>query len=520
MNPVQTPIPILPMMQRFFLLVAASGLPLLLGSCVEKEISFNFNFGGAPATTAATSVVRVHATNQGYNFVRPWEKLEATRRSGLGPLVEGGRVLVTAELVVDHTYIELELPDTGEKTPAKVVGLDYEANLAMLEPVDDQKKAAFFSRMKPLELDSSAVPGDRLEVWQLEDNGTPASTDGTVIQVGVGRYFVDGSFFLNYVLRGSLQYRTSSFTLPVIKEGRLAGLLLSYDSKEQTSDVLPAPIIAHFLEDLADGNYAGFPNLGLSYAPTLDEQLRKYVKLDGLEGGIYVRRVSRDGAAQQAGIQAGDILLEIDGHPIDARGNYDHPKYGKLNFSHLVRGDAQVGQKVPVKVHRADQEITLSLELTRKPPTAYHIDPYMFDRGPRFKILGGLIFQELTLPYLKAWGDQWANRAPFKLVHAHANQELLEEEQGGKLVILSAVVLTPATVGYEQIGNIQVTKVNGQDIRSIKDLGAAFAKPENGIHKIEFDDFPKVIYLDARMAEAVNAQFGPRLGIKSLERLD
>lgn len=492
---------------------------LLLTSCFEKGLSL---FGGssAPSTTAATSVVRVHATNQGYNFVRPWEKLEASRRSGLGPLLEGGRVLVTAELVVDNTYIELELPDTGEKTPARIVGVDYEANLALLEPIDEAKKAEFFARMKPLALDLDVVPGDRLEVWQLEDNGMPASTDGNVIQVGVGRYFVDGSFFLTYVLRGSLQYRTSSFTLPVIKGGKLAGLLLSYDSKEQTSDVLPGPIIDHFLKDLADGDYAGFPNLGLSYGPTLDEQLRKYAHLEGHQGGIYVRRVSRDGPAKLAGIQADDVILEIDGYPIDSRGNYEHPRYGKLNFSHLVRGAAQAGQKVPVKIHRKDQELTLELVLTRKPPTAYKIDPYMFDRGPRFKIHGGLIFQELTLPYLKAWGEQWVNRAPFKLVHAHANQELFEEEEGGKLVILSAVILTPVTVGYEQVGNIEVTKVNDQPIRSIKDLNAALAKPINGIHKIEFDDFPKVIYLDAKGAEEINAQFGPRLGITSLERID
>jgi S1-C subfamily serine protease len=500
-------------------LLAASSL--LLTSCLKDgKISFSFGAPAAPSTSAATSVVRVHATNQGYNFVRPWEKMESSRRSGLGALLQGGRVLVTAELVVDNTYIELELPDTGEKTPARIAGLDYEANLALLEPAEAGKAEKFFSRMKPLELDLNVVPGDRLEVWQLEDNGMSATTDGTVIQVGVGRYFVDGSFFLTYVLRGSLQYRTSSFTLPVIKDGKLAGLLLSYDSKEQTSDVLPGPIIEHFLKDLEDGDYAGFPNLGLSYAATLDEQLRKYAKLENHEGGIYVRRVSRDGPAKQAGIQSDDVILEIDGHPIDARGNYEHPKYGKLNFSHLVRGAAQVGQKMPIKIHRKDKELTVELELTRKPPTAYKIDPYMFDRGPRFKILGGLIFQELTLPYLKAWGEQWVNRAPFRLVHAHANQELFEEDEGGKLVILSAVILTPATIGYEQIGNVEVTKVNGQPIRSIKDLGTAFAKPTNGIHKIEFDEFPKVIYVDARMAEAINAQFGPRLGISSLERLD
>jgi len=75
----------------------------------------------------------------------------------------------------------------------------------------------------------------------------------------------------------------------------------------------------------------------LSYGPTLDEQLRKYAHLDGHKGGIYVRRVSRDGPATLAGIQSDDVILEIDGFPIDSRGDYEHPRYGKLNFRHLVR---------------------------------------------------------------------------------------------------------------------------------------------------------------------------------------
>jgi hypothetical protein len=40
----------------------------------------------------------------------------------------------------------------------------------------------------------------------------------------------------------------------------------------------------------------------------------------------------------------------------------------------------------------------------RKDPGDFLVDPYMFDRGPRFMIVGGLIFQELTLPYLEFWG--------------------------------------------------------------------------------------------------------------------
>ena len=396
------------------------------------------------------------------------------------------------------------------------MGRDYEVNLALLAP--EAEDSPFLDDMEPLEIDLSVVAGDELEVWQLEDNGTPASTFGTVMKASVGRYFVDGSYFLNYVMRGSLQYRAGSFTLPVVKRGKLVGMLLSYSSKEQTSDIISAPIIKHFVDDLGDGQYDGFPNLGLSYAPTLDEQLRKFAKLDGHQGGIYVRRVAEDGSAKAGGLLEGDVILEVGGHPIDSRGNYDHPKYGKLNFSHLVRGEPEVGEVVPLKLIRDGQLQERELTLLRKEPEDYLIDPYMFDRGPRFLILGGIIFQELTLPYLKAWGDNWATRAPFRLVHAHAHQDVYEEEGREKLVILSAVILSPSTVGYDQVNNAIVTSVNDRKIGTIQDLKQALESPTDGIHKIEFDDFPRIIYVDAAAADSSNAHF-QQLGIAELERL-
>ncbi len=45
-----------------------------------------------------------------------------------------GRVLVTADLVANQNYVELERAESGEKTAANVVVVDYEANLALLEP--------------------------------------------------------------------------------------------------------------------------------------------------------------------------------------------------------------------------------------------------------------------------------------------------------------------------------------------------------------------------------------------------
>lgn len=464
------------------------------------------------------SLVRVNATLQSYNFVRPWEKGAPTPRRGLGAVLEGDRVLVTAELIVNATYIELEHPSTGEKTPARILGRDYEANLAVLAPFTD--KSGVLKGLVPLELDLSVTSDDELEVWQIEDNGDGVTTTVDVLRASVGEYFIDGSVFLVYQTVGSLQARANSFTLPVIKNGKLAGMLLSYNAKEQISQILAGPIIRAFLDDLEDGKYAGFPNLGIAFDQTIDEQLRRFAGIADKEGGVFVSSVQKDSSADKAGIEVGDVILAINGKAIDSRGNYEHPQYGKLNFSHLVRGAAKVGDEAKFSLIRKGKATEVAVKLERKAPDAYLIDAYMFDRGPRYLILGGLIFQELTLPYLESWGDEWDTRAPFKLVHAQAHPEQYEEEGRDKLVFLSNVIRTPSTLGYEDLNSAIVTQVNGKPIKNIRDLAAAFAKPSaEGLHRIEFDGFPNVIYIDDRMSRAVNQQL-VQYGISLLEKLD
>tara|TARA_R110002096_G_scaffold1357_6_gene7151 strand:+ start:890 stop:2371 length:1482 start_codon:yes stop_codon:yes gene_type:complete len=472
--------------------------------------------GHAQNASPEKSIVRVNATLQSYSFLRPWEKGAPTPRRGLGAVLKGDRVLVTAEMCVNSTYLELEHPSSGAKVPAKITALDYEANLAILEPTKED--SGVFAELEPLALETSAKAGDILQVWQIEDNGNGVTTEVDVLRVSVGRYFIPGSVFLRYQVKGSLQARVNSFTLPVVKNGKLCGMLLSYSSKDQTASVLPAPIIESFLKKSQEGDYAGFPNLGVGYSQTLDDTLREFVGLNG-KGGIFVRNIANGGSADKAGLKKGDVILSIGGNDIDARGNYDHPEYGKLSFSHLVRGGAKVGDVLKVEIIRDSEPMSLDVKLLRKSPEDFLIDPYMFDRGPKYVIFGGMIFQELTLPYLESWGDDWANRAPFKLVFANSNPEAYEEEGREKLVFLSNVLKTPSTLGYEAFNSVVVTDVNGISIKNINDLAEALATaPDDGIHTIEFSDFPKIIYVDDKASKMVNEQL-IQYGINKLQRL-
>jgi hypothetical protein len=190
-----------------------------------------------------------------------------------------------------------------------------------------------------------------------------------------------------------------------------------------------------------------------------------------------------------------------------------------LNFSHLARGAARVGQRMTLEILRDGAVQELTVDLKRKDPKEYLIDPYLFDRGPRYLIMGGMVFQELTRPYLEIFGNKWEERAPLKLLQALENPAPYEKEGREKLVFLSRVIRTPATVGYEALGHIVVSKVNGQEIGSLAALDAAFQQPEDGVHRIEFTEAPKEIFLDAQGAAYWNGQIQQAFRIQDLQQV-
>ena len=129
--------------------------------------------------------------------------------------------------------------------------------------------------------------------------------------------------------------------------------------------------------------------------------------------------------------------MEINGHKIDSRGNYVDDVWGKLKFGNLVRGIPFTGDTIEMEIIRKGERMEVSFELIRRPTEDYLIDPYMFDRGPKFSIIGGLVFQELSVPFLKLFGNDWRTRAPIKLLMAHANPEMYEKKGNKKLVIMT-----------------------------------------------------------------------------------
>lgn len=467
------------------------------------------------ARIEAESVVRVNSTNQNWDFIRPWQKRAPYERRGLGVVINGGHVLVTAELVGNHTYIELERASSSEKSPATIEAIDYDANLALLKPTDEK----FLEGSRSLELEPEVKVGDEVEILQLEDNGEIASTPGTVSTITVAPYPTGQAAFLIYRVSIPLQFRENSFTVPVVHGNHLVGLLMRYNARSQSADIIPAGIIRHFLKDNSLGEYQGFPRLGLSYSELKDPQLRRFVKMPDEAGGIYIENVLRDGPAAEAGVEAGDILLSIDGVDLDNDGNYQDPLYGRIPFSNLLTMEKFAGDSVKLRLLRDGEEQTVTAKLDSPDHTTRISEPYVMDRAPEFVVLGGMVFQELNRNYLREWGNDWQKNAPQRLVFLDQFQDDLPEDRG-KIVFLSGVMPTDLTVGYERLRALPVTRVNDQEIRSLEELLAAFETPIDGFHKIEFDEDPRLIYLDAEGAREADQLIQQQYGLPSLSHLE
>ncbi len=494
---------------RFFLMA----IPLLLTvkGCVVPLPS---KPSGIDGSVSNKSVIRVNVTRQGYSFRLPWQQKSPSTGTAIGVIISGPRVLVTSQLVANHRYIELEKAGTREKSTARVEAVDYEANLALLQPTEKH----FLEDMHPLELKTGAVLGDYLSVWQVQRNGDVTVSKGPITSIELAPYPY-GNAFLAYRLNSSLQYRFNNLTLPVVKDGKLAGLLMRYNAKEQTVDVIAAPVIEHFMKDVSDGQYSGFPLAGFSIVPAEDPQLRRYVGINSMTGGVYVQVVTRGSAADKGGLRAGDIIMEIDGFPIDSRGSYDHPLYGKISIAHLTRCNLHIGDTVPFKIFRAGKMLTLNIVPDHRPSESYLVPPYLIDTAPRYYILGGLILQELSLPYLREFGARWSLRAPTHLVYYAKNQNFIDVGEREKIVILSRVMPTSYTFGYESLSNLVVTRINHKAIGRLEDAVSALETPVNGFHKIEFEQIPKVIFLDPLEIPKIESQIRKRYKLPALKNL-
>lgn len=472
----------------------------------------------APAPAAAVpsasnghlraGIVSVRVTGQDWNWRAPWEKQAPWTRTVTGLVVPGPRILLASTAFGNHLLVEAQKLGTEARTVARVELVDHEGPLALVA-VDDP---AFWEGLEPLPLAERAPGEGDATILRWQRSGLLDAFPGTVRQVRSGRHGLSQTSLLTLEIGSSTDGLGESEV--VVAKGRVAGLVTG-----RTGDAygaIAAPVLAQFLEGAAKGEWRSFARAGLAWQDLTNPALRESLGLRPGETGIRLTRVAAHGSAGGI-LKPGDVLLEADGTKIDPTGYYEHPRYGRMLFALLFSDGRPPGETMPVKVLRDGQRLDFELPLRSMRPEMDRVPPYVYGRGPDYVVAGGLVFQELTRPYLGAWGD-WARRAPPRLLVA-IDREPDDAGAPKRIVILSSVLPDAANLGYQELRDVMVERVNGQTVGSLADLRRAFASPLGGFHVVDFAPGQGVAraVLDAEDAGAAAARLRAAYGV---ERLD
>jgi serine protease Do len=145
----------------------------------------------------------------------------------------------------------------------------------------------------------------------------------------------------------------------VDRHGNLIGIntfiYTSGGGSEGLGFAIPEPIVWFAYEQLKAHGIVLPITIGVN-AQTITPSLAAGLKLPQ-DYGVILSDVDADGPAATAGLHAGDIVIELDGIPIDSL-----PKFTGFLYMH------QSGHPMEIKVLRAGKELTVSVVPASKPP--------------------------------------------------------------------------------------------------------------------------------------------------------
>ncbi|MBN2444495.1 MAG: trypsin-like peptidase domain-containing protein, partial [Spirochaetales bacterium] len=428
-------------------------------------------------------------------------------------IIEGNMILTNAHVVSDSTYIEVQKENDPKKYKAKVLYIGHQCDLALITV----ENPGFFKGTRPLSL-SSTIPElkDTVATFGYPNSGSRISiTEGVISRVEIGSY-VHSMYTSLLRVQTDAAINPGNSGGPVILDNKIIGIAFQILSTgENVGYLIPVPIIKHFLEDVKDGRFDGFPTLGV-YVNTLENpDYRAYLHLPEELDGIYISRVVKGGASENH-LKDGDVILTIDGIDIANDGTIDFEN-GRISFSYLI-SLKQIGENIPCEVWRDGEIKTLDIPLRYEKGRISWYNEY--ETLPRYYIFGGIIFQVLSREFLKSWREWWYN-ADFLFLYYFMYYDIDSLYPERKEFVIINQILPDNVNTYVSTINFKVVdKINNRTIKRFEDVIEAFNYPVGEYHVIELDGTGQPVILEAALMEEANERILRNYGIPSNVRLD
>ena len=317
--------------------VAESVLPSVVGITVEYNVS---SFGQSGIATATGSGVII--SEDGY-IITNNHVINAESSSIYYQVTEATSIKV--HLYGDSDDVQYE---------AEVVGSDSTSDLAVLKIESDQELTAI-----------KIGDSDNLRVGEfVMAVGNPLGLDSSVtcgVISALNREVTDsdGNTYLTIQTDAAINSGNSGGTL-VNSKGELIGinsLKLSNSSSSETTIegigfAIPVNSSMDIIDQLIEYGTVRRPYIGISGSSLTEALSERY----NYPVGVYVESVEEGGPAEEAGLEVGDVITEVDGQAVES-----------VEEINTIKNTYSIGDTISLTVYRNNDYITVDVTLGEAP---------------------------------------------------------------------------------------------------------------------------------------------------------
>ncbi len=425
------------------------------------------------------SVIQIITFSQPPVWDAPWRFEPVRHMGGSGFVIKGKRIMTNAHVISWGRQIIVRRYQDPRPYIAEVEYVGHDCDLAVLTVRDEH----FFENLQPLELGPLPKVRSTVVTYGYPAGGEEISyTRGVVSRIELETYsHIGNRRFLSVQTDAAINPGNSGG--PVIQDDRVVGVAFQgMPGLENAGFFIPPPVIEHFLKDIANQRYDGFPQAGLRVAPLQNPAYRSFLKLPDDNIGARVDGILAIPATRKV-LQPEDVLLRVGNFPVASDGTILY-EGNRLSVA-LAFQLAQSGDDVPVAIWREGKQQEVSL-----PVSAYNDDRaagYQYDSPPRYFIYGGLVFTPLSLDYLRTLGRA-APESSFPESYYALYYQRFENPTNARPepVVLASILADAVNANVSVRGRALLDRVNGTRVEKLEDLVRAVETNTNAFDYFEF----------------------------------
>ena len=313
--------------------------------------------------------------------LRQFKSVPQERKSkslGSGVIVSANGFILTNNHVVKGANKVLVHTSNGKSYQAKIIGTDEKTDIAIIKIEGDNFPSVTFANSDAIEV------GDIVLAI-----GNPFGIGTTVTQgiiSALGRNHVGINDYEDFIQTDAAINPGNSGGALIDSRGHLVGINSAILSRSGGNNgigfAIPANMAKHIMTSLIKQGRVIRGYLGVS----IKDIDIKYSKLYGVDSGAFVVEVSKNSAADKAGLKSGDIIVKINNKEI--RNSADLRNYISLQGN---------GSNIRIRIYRDGDFSNLSTTLSQRKEENIALDEVKSLKGLRLSLNNSTLTQKYRL---------------------------------------------------------------------------------------------------------------------------